>query len=222
MIANRANALKSTGPRTLEGKVVSSQNAIRHGLLSRSVLLIDEDAGELVELRTALEEQLHPEGILESIVVDRIVSAIWRLRRLGRVEAGLFDIGYFEEVSKRARKTASRYEKTTGVFLAPLDLGPLAGETTITDPSKREAAERQAVRADSMKLSEGTLLACSFRQDSAEIEAFGKLSRYEVTIERGMYRALHELQRLQAARAGITVPPPAAVDVTVSGEGGEG
>ena len=41
--ANRRNARKSTGPRTLVGKARSSKNAVRHGLLSRDVLLPDED-----------------------------------------------------------------------------------------------------------------------------------------------------------------------------------
>ena len=45
------------------------------------------------------------------------------------------------------------------------------------------------------------------------------LSRYEVTLERSLYRALHELQRLQAAREGRAVPLPAAVDVDVSVSG---
>jgi hypothetical protein len=40
-------------------------------------------------------------------------------------------------------------------------------------------------------------------------------TRYEVTLERSLYRALHELQRLQAARAGQPVPLPEAVDVDV-------
>src|SRR4029077_9983088 len=39
----------------------------------------------------------------------------------------------------------------------------------------------------------------------------------EVAIERSYYRALHELQRLQHARRGGQVPPPLALDVTVSG-----
>jgi hypothetical protein len=43
-----------------------------------------------------------------------------------------------------------------------------------------------------------------------------KISRYEAHIERGIYRALHELQRLQAARDGFT-PAPLAVDVNLSG-----
>jgi hypothetical protein len=42
------------------------------------------------------------------------------------------------------------------------------------------------------------------------------LSRYETTLERSFYKALHELQRLQAARDGQAVPLPEAVDVEVS------
>jgi hypothetical protein len=45
------------------------------------------------------------------------------------------------------------------------------------------------------------------------------LSRYEVTLERSLYKALHELQRFQAARAGEAVPLPEAVDVEISVSG---
>jgi hypothetical protein len=64
-----------------------------------------------------------------------------------------------------------------------------------------------------------------FKEDGAQLEQafsnYGRekmavLSRYEATIERSLYKALHELQRLQAARQGNTVPPPEAVDVDVS------
>ncbi len=42
--------------------------------------------------------------------------------------------------------------------------------------------------------------------------------RYEVAIENRLYRALHELQRLQASRNGEDVPPPLSIDVNVSDE----
>ena len=49
-----------------------------------------------------------------------------------------------------------------------------------------------------------------------------KVQRYEAGLERSLYRALHELQRLQAGRQGQHVPPPAAVDVTgLEGVGGD-
>jgi hypothetical protein len=41
------------------------------------------------------------------------------------------------------------------------------------------------------------------------------LTRYEAVIERGMFQALHELQRLQAARSGAAPALPTAIDVTV-------
>ena len=41
--ANRRNALNSTGPKTPEGKAAVSHNALRHGLLSRDILLPGED-----------------------------------------------------------------------------------------------------------------------------------------------------------------------------------
>ncbi len=51
-------------------------------------------------------------------------------------------------------------------------------------------------------------------------DAFSKLSRYESTIERSLFKALHELQRLQSARSGQAVPPPMAVDVDIALSGG--
>jgi hypothetical protein len=44
-----------------------------------------------------------------------------------------------------------------------------------------------------------------------------KLTRYEAHLSRQLAQALHELQRLQAARSGEPVTPPAVLDVTVSG-----
>ena len=47
-------------------------------------------------------------------------------------------------------------------------------------------------------------------------DALGKLRRYQTSDENSLYRALHELQRLQAARQGSPITPPAAVDIGVS------
>ncbi len=61
-----------------------------------------------------------------------------------------------------------------------------------------------------------TLGRCVAR-DMAERNTYGKLCRYEAHLERGLYKALHELQRLQAARTGQPVLAPLAVDVDVTG-----
>jgi hypothetical protein len=49
-----------------------------------------------------------------------------------------------------------------------------------------------------------------------------KVARYEAHLSRQFFQALHELQRLQAARNGDQVPPPAALDVTVEAGGSNG
>jgi hypothetical protein len=69
---------------------------------------------------------------------------------------------------------------------------------------------------------ETATLGRTFVRDADKANAFSKLSRYEAPIERSLYKALHELQRLQAARrADGDVPPPAAIDVDVSGVSGD-
>jgi len=69
---------------------------------------------------------------------------------------------------------------------------------------------------------ETATLGRTFVRDADKAIAFSKLSRYEAAIERSLYKALHELQRLQAARrADGDVPPPAAIHVDVSGVSGD-
>src|ERR671920_1034231 len=101
--ANRQNALKSTGPKTPDGKAAVRLNALRHGLLSEEILLPGEDEGALRELAERLTAELQPVGELENLLVDRITSLLWRLRRLGRVEAGIF----FCELYERVRDTST-------------------------------------------------------------------------------------------------------------------
>jgi len=84
--SNRANALKSTGPKTPEGKAASSKNATRHGAYSEAIPVLGEDLEAFEELRTGLEASVSPEGALEERLVDRLASLWWRLERAGRVE----------------------------------------------------------------------------------------------------------------------------------------
>jgi hypothetical protein len=108
--ANRQNALRSTGPKTPEGKDAVRLNALKHGLLSKETLLPGEDEEALRELGERLRDELQPVGELENLLVDRIISSYWRLSRLGRVEAGIFAWERYEELAQRAEREALRYE----------------------------------------------------------------------------------------------------------------
>ena len=63
-------------------------------------------------------------------------------------------------------------------------------------------------------------LGLAFIRGGNGADAFSKLARYEANIEQGLFKALHELQRLQASRQGTPVPLPVPVDVDVSVSGG--
>ncbi len=54
--------------------------------------------------------------------------------------------------------------------------------------------------------------------DFANYDSYGKFVRYETSLERSIYKALHELQRLQATRQGEKLPLPVAIDVDISKE----
>jgi len=91
ILANRSNAQKSTGPRTPEGKAVVSQNAVKHGLCGREVLVQGEDPGEFECYRERRLAELDPAGEVESDLAERIVGLSWRLKRAERFQAATFD-----------------------------------------------------------------------------------------------------------------------------------
>jgi hypothetical protein len=218
--ANRKNALRSTGPKTPEGKAAVRLNALRHGLLSREPLLPGEDEEALLELGERLRGELQPVGELENLLVARITAAVWRLRRLGRVEAGIFARDLYAELVKRARREAHMYTTRSGGYD---EFGNLVPTDTIVDEEKYEEAISEAKEMAAVRDGETATLGQTFIRDAETANAFSKLSRYESAIERSLYKALHELQRLQAARrADGNVAPPAAIDVDVSGVSNDG
>lgn len=85
--ANRRNARKSTGPRTAGGKAVSCMNALKSGIDAGSSIIPGEDAAELAALTEHLYHDCQPQTAIESILVDNIIRAAWRLRRFDRIDA---------------------------------------------------------------------------------------------------------------------------------------
>jgi hypothetical protein len=86
--SNRCNALKSTGPRTIEGKRRSSLNSIKHGVLSKAPVLAHvESEEEWLAHRGAVFDALQPSNHVEDFLVERIAMQAWRLVRLARYES---------------------------------------------------------------------------------------------------------------------------------------
>lgn len=207
--ANRKNAQKGTGPASTEGKYIVSQNARTHGLFSTHILIPGEDETEFAQLRENAFSEFSPNGFLEQLLTDRLVSLLWRLRRLTRLETGFLWNLLLDGVARQASTDIDASSKVTDpmAFCDPIRTTEIIDEDSYSDAQKRRARV-SAARREQIAI-EGR----AFRDESNTGAGFGVLSRYETTIERQFFRTLHELQRLQASRKGVNVPPPAMVEV---------
>ncbi len=88
--ANRRNALKSTGPRTPEGKEAVRLNALRNGLRARTVVLPGEDPNEFQQLCDHLEAEWRPKSRTEQFYVEQMAVAQWKLTRMESAERSIF------------------------------------------------------------------------------------------------------------------------------------
>lgn len=108
--ANRQNALKSTGPKTPEGKAYSRTNAIKHGLFVRHWMdfqVLGEDSQEYEQLLNELFDRYQPMGRAEDLEVERIAVCWWRFKRVWRYENSVNHIA----VRDVARKELARQEE---------------------------------------------------------------------------------------------------------------
>src|SRR5437879_7649105 len=89
--ANRANAVRSTGPRTPQGKARSAQNARSHGFTASTFAVVRlEDLNEVAHLTADLTSLYQPVNSQELFAVERMALTQQALLRAARLESGLF------------------------------------------------------------------------------------------------------------------------------------
>jgi hypothetical protein len=91
--ANRANARKSTGPRTAAGRARSRLNALKHGLCARVVLLPGEDWREYQAFAKHFADDLKPLGVIQEMLAGRAAALAWALQRLPDAASDLAERG---------------------------------------------------------------------------------------------------------------------------------
>jgi hypothetical protein len=123
--ANKANAQKSTGPRTTDGKARVSQNAFKHGLRSeRNPLELAGDATlpaereEFLTTLAAFRDDLHAHGPIETALVERLAQINLRLNRAVRVETA--------HLKLQATLTLNEITAGTSAEIGPNDLAMLS------------------------------------------------------------------------------------------------
>lgn len=185
--ANRLNALRSTGPKTEEGKASSSLNALRHGLTATKIALPGEDETQYEALRAGLLAEYVPTSLAEEILVDRLAGFVWRHRRVPAFEAALHV--WFEAHQEKL------HDKE------PLDMV----DEYVNPPSERSIAQgriygRAAEKKDPAKDTERLKLGRTLEAMILGGDVLSKLSRYEGHLLKQARETIRELAVIAAAK----------------------
>src|ERR1700724_2509339 len=114
---NKANAQKSTGPRTAAGKQRSSLNALRHGLTGQTIVLPTEDHSAYQRHSQAFLDEYRPKGATEIQLVQSLLDTSWQLNRASAVETNLFSLG-ITEMEDRIRANHPEAEAALAMAMA--------------------------------------------------------------------------------------------------------
>ncbi len=86
LAANRANAQRSSGPRTPQGKARSALNALRHGILAKAAfnVTIEGEArrAEFDELVAGFAQEYQPRTMTEVVAVQQLAGCYWKLAKV--------------------------------------------------------------------------------------------------------------------------------------------
>ena len=80
--ASRANGRRSKGPVTAQGKRNSSYNAIRHGLLTETIVLQEESVERFHDLLNSYLDEFKPATSSQLTLVETMAACRWRLLRI--------------------------------------------------------------------------------------------------------------------------------------------
>jgi hypothetical protein len=288
--ANRRNAQKSTGPKNPDGRAVSKMNALKHGLLAQTVVVrghqIKESSNKFKKLCQEFYADLNPVGPLEEMLVDKIVSLTWRLRRVHTAESGEIALSvdggwwkrenhnplrmmlnmppipiedplvtqlersvkgchYLHYCLRKVREGVERDGELTEAALKDFKWGlrdqPDAMVRKLDGfrawlAANPEKLEPEVLRArhkeDVSKYLDQQIRDMGFQMDrheeredaeerahqSAAVlpspEVLDKILRYEAALERQLFRAINQLERLQRRRLGENISAPLTMEVS--------
>jgi hypothetical protein len=186
--ANRRNALRSTGPKTDDGKQRASQNAVRHGLTAETVITPLEDPEDYKAFEQAVTADYEAETAVERELVLRLASLLWRLRRATSIETGLLQIQeeFWPEPSRTAQTEPSQDRGVTTIFRP--------GQQTSS-----RSPERASEDHDAPVMSDGGLDVARRFLRLADLDngVFERLGRYEAALWRQVRQTLFTLEALR-------------------------
>jgi hypothetical protein len=148
-------------PRPPRAKPALAQNALKHGLCADNYLVSAEEEQDYEALEAALVAELAPQGVLQTLLITRIVRATWRLERADRIEAELLEFRLRGEDdlglalirdchSARAFDTLQRYRggAQAELFRALRTLKALQAEARATEATSSAPPDKPEIRGN--------------------------------------------------------------------------
>jgi hypothetical protein len=191
--ANRRNSLRSTGPRTEEGKRQSRRNALRHGLTAETVIDGLEDSEDYRAFEAAVIADYDARTAVERELVLRLASLLWRLRRIISIETDLLKIQ--SEIARehgavfRGPPTEPEHESGSSTRSPPFVV-ELEREEEASD------AEDDAPPCGALSMSVRDLTCCFLRLSNVDNGAFERLGRYNAALWRQTAQTLFLLHSI--------------------------
>jgi hypothetical protein len=186
LAANRANAAKSTGPRSPEGKARSSLNARKHQFTGSTVAVVRlEDLQEVAHLRDDLIALYHPVNSQELFALERVALAQHAILRGARLESGFFITCLDQSFDNGGEPIRLMSEAVAG-----------DGHLEVTRTQNRNC-----------------LLGDGFHRMARQSNSFTLLLRYQAHAERHYRRAIEEFERLKALREKLPNEPITGPDL---------
>jgi hypothetical protein len=208
--ANRRNARKSTGPRSVAGKRRASLNAATHGVFCKRPVLPGERRSEYIAFRNLLLDSpgLKPQTWLELSLADQFVLAKWRIRRLSAAEEMTHDsiADDLAEVAAMRKADFFNLMEQREQYVAMKQSG--GGGSFEPDEGEEEADDQRLERQQSLKqlflkmhaerrVPVAVTLMTSFVAEGDHNGAFERIDQLRHRLELSAHRALRELRQLR-------------------------
>jgi hypothetical protein len=193
----RANAEKSTGPRTANGKQRSRCNAVKHNLSGQNLILLETERVAYNRMATSMLNDLNPRSEPERQIAQKIIDTNFRLNRLTAIESNMFSFGLLEnetgtehddQIETMAAQTRAWIERAQSFDL----LGRY--ETRLSRQLLKYQQEFERLQAERKKqeLIDKSRSAEEIKRDAFDPASFGKLSP-EFILGPGTYRVMTPL-----------------------------
>jgi hypothetical protein len=142
----RTNGAKSRGPKTEAGRRKSAMNALTHGLYAASSIVLSQESPEQYQaLLDAYTRQFQPDGPAELHLIEEMVAAKWRQRRLWAIETDLLD----DEIIQQAEKLdedGTGYDAITPLSFAYAELSSKSLSFLSRNESRLERVYHRALK----------------------------------------------------------------------------